>query len=80
MSILEENVVIWSEGITDMIRRRTVRMERGVSNLDIKQQCDLFIDIVSRIALEDLVVARGLDVGLLLTDVISNEVGSSHDT
>ena len=63
-----------------MIRRRTVRMERGVSNLDIKQQCDLFIDIVSRIALEDLVVARGLDVGLLLTDVISNEVGSSHDT
>ena len=63
-----------------MIRRRTVRMERGVSNLDIKQQCDLFIDIVSRIALEDLVVARVLDVGLLLTDVISNEVGSSHDT
>ena len=63
-----------------MIRRRTVRMEKGVSNLDIKQQCDLFIDIVSRIALEDLVTARALDVGLLLTDVISNEVSYTHNT
>ena len=63
-----------------MIRRRTVRMEKGVSNLDIKQQCDLFIDIVSRIALEDLVAARALDVGLLLIDVISNEVSYTHNT
>lgn len=58
-----------------MIRRRTTTIDKHFSNLDVKPQCDLFIDIVSRIALEDLDAAKMMNLGMSLIDVISNEVG-----
>ena len=74
MKSLEDNVIVWSQGIKDAMQRR---LSSGrVSSIDqtLQNACNAFVDTVHRIVLEDLSFAQTQDLGNVLMDVIVFEV------